>query len=119
MSLYTFLIVAVCGGLGYWLVSSALSYKGPPLGVDPPKADPGTASADPGVAARSWEAVLGVDKFATRAQVTAAYRSAIGQYHPDKVATLGRELRELAESKSKDIAIAYQQALQDRGSAPR
>ena len=113
MSLYTFLIVAVCGGLGYWLVSSALSYKGPPLGVDPPKLDPGTASADQDVAARSWEAVLGVDKFATRAQVTAAYRSAIGQYHPDKVATLGPEIRALAEEKSKEINKAYEQALRE------
>jgi len=113
MSLYTFLIVAVCGGLGYWLVSSALSYKGPPLGVDPPRPDPGTASADRGVAARSWEAVLGVDKFATRAQVTAAYRSAIGQYHPDKVATLGPEIRSLAEEKSKEINKAYEQALRE------
>jgi len=94
-------------------VSSALSYKGPPLGVYPPKADPGTASADPGVAARSWEAVLGVDKFATRAQVTAAYRSAIGQYHPDKVATLGPEIRSLAEEKSKEINQAYEQALRE------
>ena len=113
MSLYTFLIVAVCGGLGYWLVSSALSYKGPPLGVDPPKPDPGTASADQDLTARTWEAVLGVDKFATRAQVTAAYRSAIGQYHPDKVATLGPEIRALAEEKSKEINLAYEQALRE------
>jgi DnaJ like chaperone protein len=113
MSLYTFLIMAVCGGLGYWLVSSALSYKGPPLGVDPPKPDPGTASAEQGVATRSWEAVLGVDKFATRAQVTAAYRSAIGQYHPDKVATLGPEIRALAEEKSKEINQAYERALRE------
>jgi DnaJ-domain-containing protein 1 len=39
----------------------------------------------------------------------------MSQYHPDKVASLGRELRELAESKSKEISVAYQEALVARG----
>jgi hypothetical protein len=113
MSLYTLLIVVVCGGLGYWLVSSALSYKGPPLGVDPPEPGPVKEPAGRTSSARPWESVLGVDKFATRAQVVAAYRSAIGQYHPDKVATLGPEIRALAEEKSKEINLAYEQALRE------
>jgi hypothetical protein len=113
MSLYTFLIVAVCAALGYWLVSSALSYKGSPLGVDPPEPGPQHRAADDAVGIRSWDSVLGVSKFSTREQVTAAYRSAISRYHPDKVATLGPEIRALAEEKSKEINAAYEQALRE------
>ncbi len=40
--------------------------------------------------------------------VKSAYRSAIAQYHPDKVSALGPEIREIAESKAKQINLAYQ-----------
>jgi DnaJ like chaperone protein len=48
--------------------------------------------------------------------VQTAYRSLIRQYHPDKVANLGEELRELAEVKSKAINKAYNDALAAVGS---
>jgi DnaJ-class molecular chaperone len=40
--------------------------------------------------------VLRVNRGATRDEIKAAYRREIAQYHPDKVAQLGSELRELA-----------------------
>lgn len=36
------------------------------------------------------------------------YRSAIAQYHPDKVSALGLEIREIAERKAKEINHAYE-----------
>lgn len=37
------------------------------------------------------------------------------QYHPDKVASLGPELRDLCECKTKEINIAYDRAMAERG----
>ena len=64
-----------------------------------------------------WTSVLELPPDASVEEIRAAYRRLIGQYHPDKVAALGRELRELAEAKSKDIQLAYQAALMERGDA--
>ncbi len=50
---------------------------------------------------------LGVDRSVAGEELRAAYLSRIAQYHPDKVAALGAELRELAERKSKEINEAY------------
>lgn len=43
----------------------------------------------------------------TEAELKIAYRRKMSEYHPDKVSMLGKELRELAEEKSKAINIAY------------
>jgi DnaJ like chaperone protein len=48
-------------------------------------------------------------------EIQAAYKSLIRQYHPDKVASLGEELRNLAEQKSKAINVAYKEAQETRG----
>ena len=37
-----------------------------------------------------------------------AYRKLVQQYHPDKVANLAPEFRELAERRMKEINAAYQ-----------
>jgi DnaJ-domain-containing protein 1 len=51
--------------------------------------------------------ILGVQPSATSDEVKAAYKRQMQQYHPDKVASLGKELRDLAEAKSKEINGAY------------
>ena len=59
---------------------------------------------------RAWESphdILGVRPSATHSEIKAAYRSRIQEYHPDKVASLGPELRALAEEKTKLIIEAY------------
>ena len=52
-------------------------------------------------------AILEIQPGATISEVKAAYKRQMQQYHPDKVASLGKELRDLAELKSKTINEAY------------
>jgi DnaJ like chaperone protein len=74
--------------LGYWIVSFFLQRTN-----------------------ETWHRVLNINPSASLDEIRAAYQSLISQYHPDKVATLGAEVRALAERKSKEITAAYQEAL--------
>ena len=56
---------------------------------------------------RPWHIVLGVSELATDAEISAAYKRQISQYHPDKVATMGADIRAVAEARSKEINDAY------------
>lgn len=53
--------------------------------------------------------VLGVKSSASAEEIKDAYRNRMAEYHPDKVAHLGPELRALAEKKTKAIQRAYEQ----------
>jgi DnaJ like chaperone protein len=55
--------------------------------------------------------VLGVQPSATKDEISAAYKRKISEYHPDKVTRMGKEIRELAEQRSKEINAAYEEAL--------
>ena len=55
---------------------------------------------------------LGVPATATREEIKSAYRRLVNQYHPDKVAHLGDEFRELAEQRFKEIQEAYNRLVQ-------
>ena len=52
--------------------------------------------------------VLQVRRGASRAEITSAYRRLVQQYHPDKMANMAVEFRELAERRMKEINAAYQ-----------
>lgn len=93
--------------LGYWLVSQFLTSR--------PLAPKNTRNDAPPPTEPPWHTVLNVSPNASNEEVRHAYRTMIGKYHPDKVASLGEELRALAEKKSKEIDTAYQQALRERG----
>jgi DnaJ like chaperone protein len=56
-----------------------------------------------------WDpyAVLGVTRGASAEEITRAYREQMRRYHPDRVAHLGEELRQLAHSKVLEIQRAY------------
>ena len=51
--------------------------------------------------------VLGVAHGASNDEITQAYRERMKQYHPDRVADLGPELRELAHRKTIEIQRAW------------
>ena len=58
----------------------------------------------------SWYRILDVAESATLPEITIQYKRKIRDYHPDKVASLGKELKDLAELKSKEINSAYSYA---------
>lgn len=60
---------------------------------------------------KPWWEVLQVPRIATRAEISHAYKRRISEYHPDKVAHLGEELRTVAERRSKEINVAYEEAM--------
>jgi len=62
-----------------------------------------------------WHEVLRVEPQASAADIRDAYKRMLSQYHPDKVASLGTELRELASRKSQEITQAYRAAMTERG----
>ena len=52
--------------------------------------------------------ILGVERGASPDEIKAAYRRAVGKYHPDKVTHLGKEFQELAHRKLVAIQRAYE-----------
>ena len=125
-----FFVVAIGLSLGYLVVSMLMGGKKnmgeQPRSAEPPTFDSvneaGTSDAQRAEAERrewaddsSWNHVLGVSRQASEEEIRAAYRRLMSQYHPDKVAALGQELRDLAERKSKEIGAAYAMAMQARG----
>lgn len=50
---------------------------------------------------------LGIAPGATREEIHAAYREAVKQYHPDRVAHLGKDLQKLANERFIEIKEAY------------
>ncbi len=105
------LTIVGCLLLGYAVVHLVMRKPTPAPSAPPPAPVP-QPPAGP-----HWTRVLELPADASLDEIRDAYRRLISQYHPDKVASLGIELRDLAEAKSKDIAIAYQDALRERGGA--
>jgi len=116
-------IFAVVIGLwfGYLLVSHFMGEK--PKTQEPPAAnrEASDASARSDNTAHqqshSWDFVLEVARSASVEEIRAAYRTQMSRYHPDKVASLGKDLKAVAEKKSKEINAAYEQAMRERGAA--
>jgi DnaJ-class molecular chaperone len=116
MSTTEILVIALGLFLGYWVVSKLFNPKSN-------RDRNGSENASPGNSTTShkqnyspeWFEVLKVSRNASSEEIQAAYKSLIRQYHPDKVATLGAELKALAEEKSKEINRAYQAGLRSRG----
>ena len=52
--------------------------------------------------------VLGLRGRVTFADIKRHYRERMMEYHPDKVATLGPKIREVAEHETKKINAAYE-----------
>jgi uncharacterized membrane protein YkvA (DUF1232 family) len=68
-----------------------------------------SAAAETATGNGEWDpyAVLGVTRGASADEITRAYREQMRLYHPDRVAHLGEELRQLAHRKALEIQRAY------------
>jgi DnaJ like chaperone protein len=62
-----------------------------------------------------WHDILQVSASASATEIRDAYRRLISQYHPDKVDSLGQELKDLAAQKSQAITAAYQEGMRAHG----
>jgi hypothetical protein len=127
----TEIIVIVVGLLiGYWIVSAFGGNSRKPQQQPGQQARPGPEMRrqaqdetgrdeqqwpQQGEPPAAWPEILNVPPDASIDEIRRAYKTLISQYHPDKVAALGPELRELCEAKSKEINAAYDQALAERG----
>ncbi|TAL68592.1 MAG: hypothetical protein EPN82_09955 [Bacteroidetes bacterium] len=52
--------------------------------------------------------IFGLKQNATTDEIKSAYKQKIKEYHPDRVANLGSELKQLAEQKTQEINMAYE-----------
>ncbi|OQX62341.1 MAG: hypothetical protein B5M55_08000 [Desulfococcus sp. 4484_242] len=106
-------------GLLWWYLyvyrKRRYGYEGP--GPDTHHQDAGKERTDTGQRAVPKDAytVLGVSPGASAREIREAYRCLANQYHPDKVAHLGKEFRELAEIRFKEIQAAYQELSSRQG----
>jgi len=75
-------------------------------GASPEPEGPATPAESAAFPQTPWE-VLGVPRTASPEKIQEAYRGLMRQYHPDRVAHLGPELRALAEEMTKKINCAY------------
>ena len=64
------------------------------------RSSPAASEPDP------WT-LLGVESTASSGEIARAFRKRMAEYHPDKVATMGPEIRALALEKVKLITLAY------------
>jgi DnaJ-domain-containing protein 1 len=95
---------------GYWVVSK-LFFRSAPA-----KRDAGADSSATVPDNRpQWYEILQVDAAAADPEIHEAYRRLISQYHPDKVESLGQELKDLAAKKSQEITAAYREGMGPRG----
>jgi len=116
------LVIVVCLALGYWVVAvflpslfetDAVLAEGVASTPDGSGAAHDQADAALGESA-PWFEVLDIPESSLREDIIAAYRRRIRQYHPDLVANMGHELRELAERRSRQINAAYDLGLKLR-----
>jgi DnaJ like chaperone protein len=104
-------VVVILFGLfaGYWVVSK-LFFRSPAT-EQPTEAAAPVPTGTP----RMWYDILQVPSSATGAEIRDAYKHLIAQYHPDKVDSLGQELKDLAVRKSQEITEAYREGMRGRG----
>jgi hypothetical protein len=106
-------IAVVVFGLfaGYWVVSKLFFPSRPADPSANPCATPAPASPAP----PPWHEILQVPADASAEMIRDAYRRLISKYHPDKVESLGEELKTLAAVKARDITQAYREGMSARG----
>lgn len=78
--------------------------------ADEPPQHPEVSPSPGGRQKRPWYVVLEVDPNAQDQDIRRAYHKRLMEYHPDKTASLGAEIRALAEVVTREITAAYEEA---------
>jgi len=60
-------------------------------------------------------ALLGVPARASDAELEQAYRKRMSEYHPDRVASAAKEIRDMADQRTREINQAYDRIKRERG----
>ena len=60
-------------------------------------------------------ALLGVDPRASDEELEQAYRKRMSEYHPDRVASAAKEIRDMADQRAREINQAYDRIKRQRG----
>lgn len=112
-------IIVVGLAVGYWVVSYLLE-RGKSSGATS-TGDETSQKATPTDTRAPWWIELGVKPDSSQDEIVRAYKQRISEYHPDKVASMGEEIRAVAARKAQEINAAYEEALVSRrsGSSPR
>jgi len=117
-----FLVILFGLFVGYWLVSkfSGNAAEQKKVKPDPDLQQAGSrAESNEGDERPSsspillWHEVLQVPQHSSAEDIRRAYKTLMSQYHPDKVASLGPELKVICEQKTKEINVAYDQAMKE------
>lgn len=111
-------VVAVGLLAGYWVIDALLNRQSVNQNTANNQGNDSKSSVDESSSSTdyeqyissNWYRILGVAEGATAEQITEAYQQLIVQYHPDKIAHMGAEFRDLAVFKSKQIEDAYNYA---------
>jgi hypothetical protein len=111
MTLIELAVILIGLFAGYWVVSK-LFFGSPKTNEDAKPAPP------PGAPLPRWHEILQVGPSASEAEIRDAYKRMISLYHPDKVESLGPDLRTLALQKSQEITAAYREGMHARGAEP-
>ena len=90
--------------LGHLYDTGMFSGQGGPARPPPPPAPTG---ADP-------YAALGVSSSASIDDIESAYRRLVSEFHPDRVASAGAEIRELAERRTREANAAWDEIKRQR-----
>jgi len=77
-------------------------------GTTRPRSDDALGDPEAPATLTNWYRILGVREDADRDTIVAAWRRKVGEYHPDKVARLGPEIRALAERRTQQVNAAYE-----------
>jgi DnaJ-domain-containing protein 1 len=97
------------------VVALVIGYKFTAVMIARPKGGPVETIVPSVTVKRPWFEVLHVSPSATREQIVDSYRRLIRDCHPDRVANMGQEFRDLAERRASEINVAYDEALSQLG----
>ena len=67
------------------------------------------------MAKRDYYEILGVTKSSDETEIKKAYRKMAMKYHPDKVASLGEDVKKTATDKFRNINEAYEELKKQKG----